>query len=236
MKTIHTILTVIQAHAQSDLAKALGGLKVEEDNSAFVPNAFIGDFTVEQRHYKNGEERKSSPNTLHYFGVEDKTLMYSTDQEGTDNNTRILIDLRTKYTYSLSPGSKGHMSALKVRKKNLTVKELKDGKQPEVTVTAETRAILGHTCVKTIIKDEHGTVPCWIKEDVPAPFGDMMRNMVPTGSTDKSKGFALESEFIDADGKNRSTNTVKELRFGPVDAVVFSLDGYEVQELPSFGN
>ncbi len=48
-------------------------------------------------------------------------------------------------------------------------------------------------------------------------------------------GFALESEFVDAEGKNRSSNIVKELIVGSVDQAVFSLEGYEIQELPSLG-
>lgn len=213
----------------------MGGRKVEEDNCHFVPNAFVGNFKVEQHFYNNGGERKQSPNTLHYFGSEDKTLVYGTDKEGKAENMRILTDLRGKYTYPLSTHSKGHRSALKLRKKNITMKEGKDGQQPEVTVTSETRTVLGHMFVKTSIKDEHGTVTCWVAEDVPAPFGDMMRSMLPSGNLEKMKGFALGSEFVDAHGKNRSTNTVKELELGPVDAAIFSLGVYEIQELPSFG-
>lgn len=87
--TTLTFFTLIQSHAQSDLLKALGGLKVEEDKRPFVPNAFIGSFTAEQHFYKNGEERKQSPNTLRYFGSEDKTLVYSTDKEGKDDNMHL---------------------------------------------------------------------------------------------------------------------------------------------------
>ena len=40
--TTLTFLAILQGHAQSDLLKALGGMKVEEDNSPIVPKAFIG--------------------------------------------------------------------------------------------------------------------------------------------------------------------------------------------------
>lgn len=238
MKPILTtlaLLTLLYVHAQSDLLKAIGGLKVEEDNSPFVPNEFIGSFVLEQHHYKNGEERKSSPNTMHYWGCEDKTILYNLDKGATDADMRILTDLRAKYTYSLQTDKNGRKTALKMRKKNMTVKTDPGDAPPEVTVTAETKTILGYTCVKTISKDKHGSWTGWIAQDVKAPFGDFMRSL-GIGDTGKLSGFALESEFIDADGKNRTTNIVKELKVGPVDAAVFSLDGYEIQELPGLGN
>ncbi len=243
MKTFLTtlaFLTLFQTHAQSDLLKALDGLKVEEDNSPFLPNEFIGSFVIEQRHYKNGEERKSSPSTMHYWGCEDKTLVFSLDKEGKDDGLHILTDLRAKYTYSMQTDKDGRKTALKMRKKNLSLKEDKDAAPPEVTVTTETKTILGHECVKVIYTDKHGTSTSWVAQDVAAPFGDLVRGMGSGNATVQEamgsfKGFALESEFVDADGKNRSTNLVTELQLGPVAATVFSLDGYEIQELPSLG-
>ena len=238
--TTLTFLTLLQTHAQSDLLKAISGLKVEEDNSPFVPNEFIGSFVMEQRFYKNGEERKHSPSTMYYWGSEDKTLLYSLDKDAIAEDMRILTDLRAKYTYSMQTDKDGRKTALKMRKKNMTMKEDKSAPPPEVTVTTETKTILGHTCVKVIYTDKHGTSTSWVAQDVAAPFGDLVRGMGSGNATVQEamgsfKGFALESEFVDADGKNRSTNLVTELQLGPVAATVFSLDGYEIQELPSLG-
>lgn len=243
MKTILTaltLLTLFQSHAQSDLLKTLGGLKVEEDNSPFVPNEFIGSFVVEQHYYKNGEERNYSPKSLHYWGSEDKTLFYSVEKEDKHDEMRILTDLRAKYTYTMRTDKDGRKTALKMHKKTMSMKEDKDAAPPEVTVTTETKTILGHTCTKVIYTDKNGTSTSWMAQDVPAPLGDLARGL---GSGNASmqetirsfKGFALESEFIDADGKNRSTNLVKELKVGTVDRAVFSLDGYAIEELPSLG-
>ena len=243
MKTLLTTLAffiLFQTNAQSDLIKALGGLKVEEDNSPFVPNEFIGSFVVEQHFYKNVEERKYSPKTLHYWSAEDRTLVYSVDKEGNDDGLHILTDLRAKYTYSLQTDKDGRKTALKMHKKTMSMKEDKGSAPPEVKVTTETKTILGHTCVKVIYTDKKGTSICWMAQDVPAPLGDLTRGLGSGNATKQEtvrsfKGFALESEFIDADGKNRSTNLVKELNVGSVDQAVFSLEGYEIQELPGSG-
>ncbi len=238
--TTLAFLILFPAHAQSDVLKALGGVKVEEDNSPFVPNEFIGSFVMAQHSYKGGVERKYSPNNLHYWGSEDKTIIYSADKDGRSDDMRILTDLRAKYTYSMQTDKNGHKTALKMRKKNMTLKGGKEAGTPEVTVTTETKTILGHACVKVVYKDKNGTSTSWVAQDVPAPFGDLVRglghgNVAMQEAMRSFKGFALESEFIDADGKNRSWNVVTELNVGPVDQSIFSLDGYEIQELPSFG-
>lgn len=232
-------LTLFNANAQSIL-NALGGLKVEEDNSPFVPNEFIGSFVLEQHFYKNGEERNYSPKTLRYWGSEDKTLFYSVEKEDKHDEMRILTDLRAKYTYTMRTDKEGRKTALKMHKKTMSMKEDKGSAPPEVKLTAETKTILGHTCVKVIYTDKKGTSISWMAQDVPAPLGDLTRGLGSGNATMQEtvrsfKGFALESEFIDADGKNRSTNLVKELNVGSVDQAVFSLEGYEIQELPGSG-
>lgn len=105
MKSLLTTLAfliLIQTRARSELAKALGGWKVEEDKTPFVANQFIGGFAVEQHFYKNCEERKQCPDMVHNFSSEDKTLVFSTDKDGKDDESRVLADLRAKYTCALS--------------------------------------------------------------------------------------------------------------------------------------
>jgi hypothetical protein len=58
------------------------GMKVEEDNSPFVPNEFIGSFTMETHTFKNGAESKNSPSNTQYWSSEDMVMMHSDMQEG----------------------------------------------------------------------------------------------------------------------------------------------------------
>ena len=45
--TTLAFLTLFNTHVQSDLLKAIGRLKVEEDNGPFVPNEFNGGLVTE---------------------------------------------------------------------------------------------------------------------------------------------------------------------------------------------
>ena len=51
----------------------------------------------------------------------------------------------------------------------------------------------------------------------------------------KLDGMTLEFEWTDANGKDSMRCYIKDVVVGTVDAGVFSLDGYEVMEMPSFG-
>jgi hypothetical protein len=101
--------------------------------------------------------------------------------------------------------------------------------------------IEGHTCTKVIVKSEDGTWTGWVTKDIAVPFGDLMRSMRAGRSTagdrdlEAIQGFPLEYEWVKADGTDKMVVYVKDLAVGTVNEDVFSLDGYEVKELPSYG-
>ncbi len=78
-------------------------------------------------------------------------------------------------------------------------------------------------------------------KDIKAPFGDMARSVGQRGNDKMMKnykgmqGFPLEFEWVEAKGKDRMVCYMRELVIGKVDPSVFSLDDYEVTEMPSFG-
>jgi len=216
------------------------GMSVEDDKDPFVPNTFIGSFRMENHLYKNGVEEKNSPTTMRYWSSAEKTLMKTElpDQKGQD--MKLLTDLKGKWQYMLMTDDQGQRTAMKSHKKKVVMKD--DGKHPapEVKVTDETKVIDGHTCVKVVSTSSEGTWTGWVAKDLPGPFADMLRN-VKTGDPAMTKrmselqGFALEFEWADADGKSTMHCYVKEVEVGKVDESVFNLDGYEVTEMPSFG-
>ena len=214
------------------------GVSVEDDNDPFVPNTFIGSFRMENHLFKNGEEEKDSPTNMRYWSTPERTMTKVEMPDAKGQDMRMLTDLKGKWQYMMMVDEKGKKTAMKSKKKKITMRD--DGKKPapEVTVTDETKVIDGHTCTKVIVKSTDGTWTGWVAKDMPAPFQDMMRN-VKTGDPGMTKrmsevqGFPLEFEWADANGKDRMVCYMKDVVIGAVDESVFSLDGYEVTEMPS---
>ncbi|MFN8350517.1 MAG: hypothetical protein U0U25_03535 [Flavobacteriales bacterium] len=236
------LLASLFATAQIDLSKIMAGqgVKVEDDKSPFVPNSFVGSFRMENHLYKNGVEEKHSPTTMRYWSSADMTLIKTEMPEQKDQDMRMMTDLKGKWQYMLMTDDKGGKTAMKSRKKTVTVDKEAEGKMADVTVTNETKVIDGHTCVKVVSKSSEGTWTGWVAKDLPSPFGDMLRNVKagdPAMSERMSKldGMTLEFEWTDANGKDSMRCYIKDVVVGTVDAGVFSLDGYEVMEMPSFG-
>lgn len=238
---------ILSTTAQTDINKMIqermagGGMKVEDDTSPFVPNEFIGSFRMEMHMFEGDKEQKNSPTNMRYWSAEDKTMNKMEMPEEKGRDMRIMTDLKNKYQYTLMTDEEGKKTAMKSKKKKVTMNEQKPGKEPEITVTIETKTIEGHVCTKTIVKTEDGTWTGWVAKDIKAPFGDMARTMGHRGDDKMMKsykdmpGFPLEFEWVDAKGTDRMVCYMKELKVGSVDASVFSLDGYEVMEMPSFG-
>jgi hypothetical protein len=240
---------LLSATAQTDVNKmmqermAAGGVKMEDDTSPYVPNEFVGSFRMEMHMFDGATEKKNSPTNMRYWSTEDMTMnkMEMPDQKGRD--MRMMTDLKNKWQYTLMVDEKGEKKAMKSKKKKVTMAETeqKTGKEPEITVTDETRTIEGHVCIKTIVKTEEGLWTGWVAKDIKAPFGDMMRNTGQRGNEQMMKnmkgmqGFPLEFEWVDAKSGDRMVCNIKDLKVGSVEPGVFSLDGYEVMEMPSFG-
>ena len=239
--------TFLIVSAQDDLQKmiqermAASGVKMEDDTSPFVPNEFVGSFRMEMHMFKGTAEAEHSPTNLRYWSSEDMTMnkMEMPSEKGRD--MRIMSDLKNKYQYTMMTDEEGKKMAMKSKKKKVTMAEEKTTKEPEITMTSETKTIEGHVCTKTIVKTEEGMWTGWVAKDIKAPFGDMARNVGHSGDDKMMKtykgmsGFPLEFEWVDAKAGDRMVCYMKELNVGPVNPSIFSLDGYEVMEMPSFG-
>jgi Domain of unknown function (DUF4412) len=241
------VLLALATTAQVDVSKMLqermggGGVITEDDKFPFVPNEFIGSFRMEMHMYEGEQEQKNSPTNMRYWSSAEKTVNKMEMPDGKGQDMRIMTDLKEKWQYTLMTDDKGRKTAMKSRKKKFTVKEEPGAKDPEITVTTETKTIDGHMCTKTIVKSEDGTWTGWVAKDIKAPFADMARSVGHRGNDKMMRshkgmnGFPLEFEWVDANGKDRMVCYVKELTTGAVEESVFSLDGYEVMEMPSFG-
>ena len=214
-----------------------------DDNDPFVPNTFTGSFRMEMHFFKYGKEEKGSPNNMHYASSEDMTLMRSTSAERPGQEMKILTDLKGKWTYTLMDDGKGKKTAMKSKKQKFVGSDEPDAakKEQKITVTSETREINGYTCTKVIVESEDGTWTGWMAKGLKAPFTDMARN---AGGSKKQSGqrvpkdvdgMPMEFEWVSADGTERMTSYVRDLEVGKVAPSTFSLDGYDLMEIPSYG-
>lgn len=225
--------------AQRQAQGGMGGATMEDDNDPFVPNTFVGSFRMEIHRYENDKESSSSPMNMRYFSTADKTLNAMQLPDGKGQDMKIMVDLKNKQQYMLMERN-GKRTAMRTHKKKMTTPPSDAADKPEITVTDETRTIEGHLCRKVIAKSHAGTWTGWVAEDVPQPFADMMRNL-RTGDPDMQrrmgeiKGFPMEYEWVDANGKDRMVCYTHDLVVGTVDDSVFSLDGYEVMDMPAMG-
>jgi len=232
------LTSTAQVDMNALMQQQMGGVKIEDDTSPFVPNSFRGSFRMENHMFTNGTEEKNSPTNMHYWSSSEKTLTKVEMPDAKGQDIRLMVDLKGKWQYMMMVDDKGKKTAMKSKKMKIVVKEDPALPEPEITVTDETKVIDGHTCTKVIVKSTEGTWTGWVAKDIPAPFGDMMRS-VKTGDPGMTKrmsemqGFPLEFEWADANGKDTMHCYMKDLVVGTVDEGIFSLEGYEVMEIPS---
>ena len=217
-----------------------GKAQIEDDTDPFVPNMFVGSFRMEMHSYKGEEELKTSPVDMHYWSAPEMTLVKITGPN-IEQDMKMLTDLKGKWQYMLMTDDKGRMMAMKSPKKKIKMDEDLARNVPDVQVTDDTRSIDGHLCNKVISKSDEGVWTGWVTKEIEAPFADMMRQVQQPGQNDHSEvltgayGMPLEYEWVDADSKDRMVCFIRDLKIGEVDEKLFSLEGYEVMEMPSSG-
>lgn len=232
--------------AQFDINSILqqqgAGMRMEDDNDPFVPNTFTGSFNMEMHMFEGATEKKESPMNLRYWSNADMTLVQMAMPGGAGRDMKVMTDLKGKWQYMLMADAEGKRMAMKSRKKKIVVADSAAQKQNameemDITVTSEKKTIEGRVCTKVIGKCAEGLWTGWVAKDLEGPYADMARH-VRAGDANMNKrmsevqGFALEFEWIPADGKDRIVCYIKDLLPGTVDGDVFSLDGYEMIQIP----
>lgn len=218
---------------------ASGNVSYTDDNDPFVPNSFIGSFRMEMHLYKNGTEAREGPTTVHYWSSTDKTLLTMPGMAGKGQGMKMLTDLKGKWTYMLMQDVTGKKTGMKSRKKKIVFAGGGPDNAPQVTWTGETKLIDGHNCEKVTGTTDNGSWTAWVAKDLQANLGDLLGS-IGQGRNEPSAlrdlmGMALELEAVSADGNAKSLILVKDLKPGPVDEGLFSLDGYEIREMPAWG-
>lgn len=230
----------LSTHAQVDINALLqqsgAGISMVPDTDPFTPNEFVGSFRMAMTMGDGtaaGEKQE-----IQFHSSADKTLAKTTADGKAPGGMAMLTDHKGKWTYMLMNDGK-QKQAIKMKKMKLVdARADAPADPPEVTVTKETKVIDGHTCTKVIVKNEDGTWTGWVAKDVNTPFAAIARSM----GVDKHQnmqgmegvaGFPLEYTWEDANGSDRMHCTIKDLKVGKVDEQAFSLEGYQVMEMPA---
>ncbi len=228
--------TILAAQVDLNAIMQQSGSDVQmvPDTDPFTPNAFVGSFRMVMT-VQEGAEAPAS-HDLHYYSSAEKTLVRMPGGKGPGGGS-MLTDQKGKWTYMLVDDGRQKMAMRTKKMKFVDARADAPSDPPEVTVTNETKVIDGRTCTKVIVKNEDGTWTGWVAKDIKAPFADIARSMGAGQGHDRNgleqvQGFPLEYEWVDANGSDRMHCLVKDLKMGAVDASVFSLDGYQVMDIP----
>lgn len=222
--------------------KAQGMPVIETDDSPFVPNTFIGSFIMDIT-TNDGKSKEPHSMTMHYASSADMTSMHMESPEMKDQQMTMMTDLKNKFQYMLMTDNWGKKTAMKTPKMKINMDAVKHDADnakdtdAEVTITNETKTIEGQLCTKIIVKSKDGTMTSWVARELDVPFTDLTNNMIKSDALlgydqEKMKGFPMEFEMVDTENKTTMTGRTRELKVGNVPASTFSLDGYQVVELP----
>ncbi|MEZ4789040.1 MAG: DUF4412 domain-containing protein [Flavobacteriales bacterium] len=229
--------TTAQVDMNAILQQSGSNMRMEQDTDPFVPNAFVGSFTMDMHFFENGKESKNSPMISTIHSSESK-LAFDSKSPEMKESVRMIIDQKEKMQYMLMDDGKGNKMAMKTRKMKVTGMEESNRNAADIQVTDETKTIDGHVCKKMIAKDEDGTWTGWMAQDIEMPFHSVMRDMRGKGAEMHDDalagvhGFPLEYEWVSNDGKERVTCRIRDLKLGTVDEGAFSMKGYQLMEMP----
>lgn len=110
-----------------------------------------------------------------------------------------------------------------------------DKNKPKVTLTKETKDILGYKCTKIIIENDKKTTTAWICKEINLDFSKLgVSSKKGSDNAILSKyGFALELEGKDEKGTVLTMKTTK-IEKTTIDSSVFpDLSQYQIQDMPS---
>lgn len=247
---LSTLLFTTFATAQTESEKAAmeqysgqGMPVIEKDDSPYVPNTFIGSFIMD---ITTNDDKSKEPQTMsmHYASSADMTSMRMVSPEMQDHQMTMMTDQKNKFQYMLMTDKSGNKTAMKTPKMKINLDSFndkastEDSADGEVIVTNETKTIEGHVCTKIITKSKDGTWTGWVARDLEVPFSDIANSMTRSKTNllnydaDKVKGFPMEFEMVDVENNTTIISRTHDLKVGEPPASTFSLDGYEVMELP----
>jgi hypothetical protein len=118
----------------------------------------------------------------------------------------------------------------------------KSDESVKITKTGETKTIDGYKCEKVIVESDQATSECWMTTDVKVSMQDIMGAMasrnakqyqqkMPQGY-DKLEGVSIETATTNKKSGEKSNVKVHDIKIGKVDDAMFSIEGYQMMEMP----
>ncbi|MEP7168074.1 MAG: DUF4412 domain-containing protein [Bacteroidota bacterium] len=119
----------------------------------------------------------------------------------------------------------------------------KEGKEPQITVTTETKKIEGYTCKKVIAESDESTTEMWVTDELGLTYSDMFGMMSsargPASNVQNYKdvkGMPLEMNIKSKNKPDGDTViTLKNIKKGDMDASLFDTTGYQVMDMSKMG-
>ncbi|MEL6675362.1 MAG: DUF4412 domain-containing protein [Bacteroidota bacterium] len=217
------------------------------------PSEFIGYYTMEYRSYKNGKEEKDSPSTISYY-MDTYRFAMKPQQPGEDEQITMIMDRGKRKMINKIIDEDGNKTAMILPMIKIGVKVNTDAQSTEqystesanVQATGRSKTIHGYLCKEYKVENEEGTTLVWITNGTDLNMAEMLSfiNVQASGSGSAAPsgqynnvyslgGFPMESHFTDKKGKQKTSYQIKEFKKGSVPAEIFSLSGYEVQDVSS---
>ncbi len=216
-------------------------ITMEEISDPLPPLEFTGSMRLVV--HSTGKGIKASDETAEIrlaFKSDGMAMVPETKDPG--KQIRMVFDLPARHSYTLITDEKGNKSAIKMKMMRMssTATSPDDPNEPEgqVVRTEETKTIEGHSCRKYTYSAPDGSGEAWIAEDVKFDVMRAFANMaggdhLQHGPRMGYEGLMMESTWTAADGSTSSTMHVKDLKVGTVDEGMFSLAGYQIQDMTS---
>lgn len=236
----------------TDISTDQGTVTIQESTSAdAVPNTFLGSFKMNIQ--TTDAKGKTENTSVQYHFSKWKTAMEPQVEGSEGEQMKMIMDLELRKMIMLTMDKKGEKTGIIMKMPKITFSgDSLEGKTEQIIEgttykkTGEKRTIEGYLCEKWIITNEEGTSVAWITDEVDFnlsnAFGFLGASANTPGSKGKSqkgyemmKGFSLETTHTSKKGEV-SVITVTNIRIGDVGEVPFSTEGYELQDLSSFGS
>lgn len=240
---LFSTFAIEQTREELEALKQLLGSRmpvIEQDNSPFVPNTFIGSFVFDLV-TTNAEGSILEHVRTHFASSVDMIYIKQEEVVPEPGEITMLYDLRNKYEYMLGEEKNGIKKASKFRMKRLVLKaeeemEVEEEELPTFTRTTETKLIEGQICTKMIAESSQGDMTGWFTESIVPPLLDLFntREQMPMADSDNggrsSIGFPMEFVLVDPETNTTTIGSAHKLTVGNAPAFYFSLDGYEIQD------
>jgi len=223
-------------------------LSVEEadENEPVVASDFTGSFTMEVDEYKKGKQKKDMPVRIRYHFDAYKVAFEVLDEKST---TTMIIDRENrKMTTKIDDGKEKTATIMPMLKIKVAIdKEEWEEMDVQVEPTGKTKTIEGYLCREYRVETEEEVTLAWMTDELGFDFstfldmvaikGQAGQNAAQFGNIYGMEGMMLEAH-TEVKGKEEERHTyLKNIRTGSNDPKVFSLEGYQVNDLSSmFGN